>query len=259
VLRGQPSVPGVTRSGRCSRAEGGQERPGAVTLGLMGESDWWMCDRCRSLNNLSARKCYSCGHGKPKDSQKASEFMGYVPVVTREGKVRLDFPEQVAGVTAAQEIGAKRQAPPLRDPIPRSITDVAPRVPHGIRVVYRLDGPPPPPDRSVPPVTPPPLMAAPGHPMQGHPMPGPRPVSWRPAPPGLPGMAQAVPPPVAGPYAGPRPLVGMPIGRPAMVGVPVGRPLPPMRAPGPWPTNPLPPGGPGVPRRPPGPGRSPDR
>jgi hypothetical protein len=229
----------------------------------MGESDWWLCGRCRSLNNLSARKCYSCGYGKPKDSQKASEFLGYESVVTADGKVRFDFPEHAAEATAAQRVEATRQAPPLRDPIPRSITEVAPRVPHGRRIVYRLDGPPVPPPRPMPPLAPPPPMPVPGHPMPGHPMPGPRPVTWGPAlppPPGVPGMVPPMPPPVAGPYAGPRPLVGMPIGRPAMVGVPVGRGHPPMRAPGPPPTSAVPPGGPVLPPQPPpGPSRSPDR
>ena len=214
----------------------------------MGESDWWLCGQCRSLNNLSAGKCYSCHRSKPKDSQRASAFLGYEPVVTRDGKVRLDFPTPSADEPASDALAAASQMVPLRDPIPRSITDVAPRVPHGARIVYRLHEPPMPPrPRCTTPFAPAPPMAAP-RPAPWSPAPG-----WRPAPrpPGAPAMPPAMPrPPVAGPFPGPRPVVGMPVGRPAMVGVPVAQGRPP-GAPEPWPGPAGPAPGPIPPPRPP--------
>jgi hypothetical protein len=198
----------------------------------MGESDWWMCGHCRSLNNLSARKCYSCHRGKPKDSARASDFLGYQPVITRDGKVRLEFPAPPKE-PGPQQVGIAAQVPPLRDPIPRSITDVAPRVPHGTRIVYRLHEPlMPGPMR--PPFAPRPAMPAPSNRL-----PGPPPAAWHPAPPprsGMPAMGPAVPPPPAsGPFPGPRPVMGMPVGRPPMVGVPIGHVLPPGSPGAPWP------------------------
>ena len=40
----------------------------------MSEADWWLCPECQSLNNLSARKCYSCRAKKPTDAARASEI-----------------------------------------------------------------------------------------------------------------------------------------------------------------------------------------
>ena len=227
----------------------------------MGESDWWLCGQCRSLNNLSAGKCYSCHRSKPKDSQRASAFLGYEPVVTRDGKVRLDFPTPSADEPASDALAAASQIVPLRDPIPRSITDVAPRVPHGARIVYRLHEPPMPPRPTRPPMGHRPPFA-PGPPMAPPPrIPGPASVVWRPGrpvPPGAPAMPPAMPrPPVAGPFPGPRPVVGMPVGRPAMVGVPVAHGRPSTGAPAPWPGPAGPAGGPTRPPQPPG--RAPDR
>ena len=149
---------------------------GAVRLGAMGESDWWLCGQCRSLNNLSAGKCYSCHRSKPKDSQRASAFLGYEPVVTRDGKVRLDFPTPSADEPASDALAAASQIVPLRDPIPRSITDVAPRVPHGARIVYRLHEPPMPPRPTRPPMghRPPFAPGPPMGPAAPHPRPGSR-------------------------------------------------------------------------------------
>lgn len=114
----------------------------------MREADWWLCDRCKSLNNLSARKCYSCRQRKSKQAVRLSEHLGLVPVVDRNGKLSLKPAEVPAPVQPAQ---AKGELPPLRDPVIRHILAVAPQPPQGARITYRVaEGsphplPPPPP------------------------------------------------------------------------------------------------------------------
>jgi hypothetical protein len=139
----------------------------------MSEADWWLCASCSSLNNLAARKCYSCGHRKPKDAVRASDYLGYRPVVSWDGKVRF---EQLT----AEELGRKpetpaasgagSQLPPLREPQRRDTLAVAPRPPHPARITYRLVDPAPPPSSlplgsAVPP--PPGAPTPPGSPPAG--------------------------------------------------------------------------------------------
>jgi len=31
----------------------------------MGKAKWWVCDSCKSLNDLPANKCYKCRAEKP--------------------------------------------------------------------------------------------------------------------------------------------------------------------------------------------------
>ena len=116
----------------------------------MSEADWWLCSHCQSLNNLSARKCYSCRRRKPKDSVRASEYLGYVPVVDQNGKVALaDIPPPATG----QQLGpAASGLPPLRDPIRRDTLAVAPRPPDGARITYRPLIPAPVPSASMSPL-----------------------------------------------------------------------------------------------------------
>lgn len=108
---------------------------GAVKCGYsrqtMGEGDWWLCRDCQSLNNLSARKCYSCGKRKPKRAVRASDYLGYQPVMSWDGKISMR-PVASAG---SEDAGTK--VPPIRDPIPRNTLAVAPRPPKGARIVYR--------------------------------------------------------------------------------------------------------------------------
>jgi hypothetical protein len=35
----------------------------------MGKAKWWVCDSCKSLNDLPANKCYKCRQSKPKDPE----------------------------------------------------------------------------------------------------------------------------------------------------------------------------------------------
>ncbi len=119
----------------------------------MSEADWWLCDSCSSLNNLAARKCYSCDKRKPKDAVRASEFLNYRPVVSWDGKVRLEqlpFDEQSPREDLPRAPRSRPLPPPLRQPMPRDTLAVAPRPPHPARITYRLDEQP---------ITPPPRPA----------------------------------------------------------------------------------------------------
>lgn len=109
----------------------------------MGEADWWLCTRCSSLNNLSAGKCYSCRQRKPKGAVRASEYLGYEPVVSWDGKVSL---RQLPIERAREEPGEASPPPvaPLRDPVPRDTLAVAPRPPNPARITYRPERPPDP-------------------------------------------------------------------------------------------------------------------
>ena len=102
----------------------------------MSEADWWVCARCQSLNNLSARKCYSCRTPKPKEVRRSSEVLGYRPVISWDGKVRLE-PSLPPTLTQPGQLQGVSRATPLREPPRRSILDVAPRPPHGARISYR--------------------------------------------------------------------------------------------------------------------------
>jgi len=113
---------------------------GGVRLRAMGEADWWLCGGCLSLNNLAARKCYSCRQPRPRDAVRASEYLGYVPVVSWDGKVAMHDRRLEIAQEKAPEQGA---LPPLRDPIPRDTLAVAPRPPHPARITYRETVPPP--------------------------------------------------------------------------------------------------------------------
>lgn len=132
------------------------------TLTRMGEADWWLCGACSSLNNLAARKCYSCGQGKPREAVRASEYLGYRPVVSWDGKVRLEqltAEEREAEGGAQQAKRAELQVPALREPVPRDTLAVAPRPPNPARITYRLEVPPPVPPGALPMRGPGPMLA----------------------------------------------------------------------------------------------------
>jgi hypothetical protein len=92
------------------------------------EADWWVCLACLSLNNLSARRCYSCGQPRLREPMRASQWLGYRPVVDAQGRVRTEplHPE-----------APRRPSPrPIREPVRRSILEVAPPLPYGARMTY---------------------------------------------------------------------------------------------------------------------------
>ena len=101
----------------------------------MSESDWWVCSHCKSLNSLSARKCYSCRKGKAKTAERASHLLNYRTVVSWDGKVRME-----QRTVEAEEMA---KIPPLRVPLRRAITAVAPRPPEGARITYQPAPAPP--------------------------------------------------------------------------------------------------------------------
>jgi hypothetical protein len=110
----------------------------------MSEADWWICGDCQSLNNLSARKCYKCRTRKPQDAVRASDYLGYQPVESWDGRVTMrmnEWPDRAPG-----EVGSQADLPPLRDPVRRDTLAVAPRPPRGARIEYSdpPEVPPPP-------------------------------------------------------------------------------------------------------------------
>ncbi len=160
----------------------------------MGEADWWLCGNCQSLNNLSARKCYSCRKRKPKGAIRASEYLGYDAVESWDGKITMQTrlpPDRAAEQAAVRE----PTVPPIRDPISRDTLAVAPRPPAGVRISYR--------DPPIP--APPPFM--PGMPPPVAPLPAPLASGRLP-----PGLARV-------------PIAHAPVPRPAVAAVPPPRPV----------------------------------
>jgi hypothetical protein len=100
----------------------------------MSEADWWLCDWCASLNHLAARRCYSCRHRKPRRAPRASQVLGYVATVSWDRKVTFAGAPSLADLEIE---GGQRSPPPVREPPPRSVTAIAPRVPYGVRMTYR--------------------------------------------------------------------------------------------------------------------------
>ena len=147
----------------------------------MSEADWWLCPQCQSLNNLSARKCYSCRKRKPKNAVRASEQLGYQPVVDENGKVSL---EGIRAPSDQPQSPAETMPSPLRDPVLRDTLAVAPQPPRGARITYRMAV-------AAAPLPPPSGFIAPGQP-------GPRPLTPVGPGPAMPhmGFPPRAPPPV---------------------------------------------------------------
>ena len=110
----------------------------------MSEADWWLCRRCNSLNNLAARKCYSCQERKPKDAARASEVLEYVPEISWDGKVTFHGRSDTDPGPDSEMADAPSGPPPIREPVRRGILAVAPRLPHPATITYRLVEPSPP-------------------------------------------------------------------------------------------------------------------
>jgi len=123
------------------------------------EADWWLCDSCQSLNSLSARRCYSCRKRKPKRASRASQLLGYRPVVSWDGKVKFEMPVPPVDSAKIERLAAPTKPPPLREPPRRSTLEVAPSPPQGARICYRVVEPLPI-MRAPPPAGPPPRLVA---------------------------------------------------------------------------------------------------
>ena len=96
----------------------------------------------RSLNNLSARRCYACRRRKPKRASRASQLLGYRPVVSWDGKVRLEMLVPSETSAGMERPATAPKPPPLREPPRRSTLEVAPSPPQGARICYRVEPPP---------------------------------------------------------------------------------------------------------------------
>jgi hypothetical protein len=239
----------------------------------MPAAKWWICDSCKSLNDLPARKCYNCRAGKPANPSILDDH--YTQVGGGQQRVGIRVSRSMISELAArdpketepsrgvieaygaqddQPLESARQAdlpttlpPPLRDPVPRSIADLGgrhwlegftdvldPMAQVGAQAAQMA--PPAAPGQPTPPVQPP------GQGMSGPPGPGPRP-----GPPPPLGGTQAggpVPPP-----QGPLPPAAMPP-MPPPAAPPMPAVVPPPYPPGPPPMPPqgAPAAGPPMPR-----------
>jgi hypothetical protein len=183
------------------------------TLYVMSDADWWLCE-CQSLNNLSARRCYSCRKRRPKTPVRASEHLGYRAVVSWDGKVRMEErrPDLVVPVVP-------QRPPPIREPVMRSILDVAPPPPEGARITYWTGDPALDPRRPAPAPAPAPQAPTPSAWFTASAMsaapPGPEaPPSFGiqgPASAAPPGTTALPPPPVGATPTQPRPAVPVPV------------------------------------------------
>ncbi|HKZ91342.1 MAG TPA: hypothetical protein VJZ50_04325, partial [Candidatus Limnocylindrales bacterium] len=145
----------------------------------MAKATWWVCDSCRSLNDMPANKCYKCRTQKPDnptliDSSYAQVAgpqarVGISVQRSRVGELSAQRPvETQRGSGAFQAYGSmddqplesvrtagepKSPPPPLREPPRRSIAQAggyhwehglsgADRVPEGAGAPYSSGGPP---------------------------------------------------------------------------------------------------------------------
>jgi hypothetical protein len=160
----------------------------------MGKAKWWVCEDCKSLNDMPANKCYKCRSRKPADPSLIDDQYGVVggvaqkrvsitvdlskigeltapdPVETAEGGAVMeaygvddDKPLESSGGALEPGSPALPPPPPLRDPEPRSIADLGGRA---------WAAEPEPPTSPAPPASPAPPQSA--RPPGGHaPPPGP--------------------------------------------------------------------------------------
>ena len=230
----------------------------------MGKAKWWVCESCKSLNDLPANKCYNCraektstpsliddqyaevGGGQQRvgitvDLSQVSDLVRRDPIETQAGGSVMeafgdddDQPLEMSRSSGQTPDSTRGQTtappppPPMRDPTPRGIAAVGGR--------QWTDEPDPP-----PPLPPPPPVQA------GPPQAGP-PQADAPPPPPQTGSPQGHPPMLPPAQAGPPPQTGSPQGHPPMPPPPPGAPPPPGYAP------PPPPGLQGRPPMPPPPG-----
>lgn len=208
----------------------------------MGKAKWWVCEGCKSLNDIPAKKCYNCYAKKPSDPTLISDDHGPVDgAMTRVG-VSVDRsmvaalvardPKETAGSrrfddvpdgtdSSATKDDATEQAMQLREPPKRSIAALGGRAWAGevdassatVAKAGSLQQPPPghrpppgygPPPGQLPPPGQPPPPGYPPYPSYPPPLPGPPP----PLPPSGPTQPPGqMPPPGYGPPPGyaPRP------------------------------------------------------
>ena len=233
----------------------------------MAKVKWWMCEGCRSLNDLPANKCYKCRAGKPANPTLLDDQYGQVNTAQRRVGITVDLSRigeltardpretehgggaafEVYGAMDDQPLESVRRAdepkappPPLREPRRRSIAEVG-----GLHWTDGLTGVPDPEiaphaedaaEQVMPPppagfVPPPPVGQVPP-PVQAGSLPSPR-------PPGGP-----MPPPTPSAHPLGTPMDGPPMPPPGVLPPPYPPPMgrPPMPPPGAPPPRP-----PGVP------------
>jgi hypothetical protein len=139
----------------------------------MGRAKWWVCDDCKSLNDLPANKCYKCHTNKPDNPSLIDDQYGHVgggeshrvSVTVDLSKVGdLTAPDPVESadggglveaygfdddkpLASTQDVATPAvPPPPLREPVRRSISQLTSR--------HWTDGPQPPAATAAPPASP---------------------------------------------------------------------------------------------------------
>ena len=113
----------------------------------MGKAKWWVCDDCKSLNDLPANKCYNCRSEKPASPTLMDDQYGQVGGATEKRvAITVDL-DEVGDLTApdpleqaegggiieafnfdeSQPVGSNQGVEPLTPPPPlREPTSTAP-------------------------------------------------------------------------------------------------------------------------------------
>jgi len=233
----------------------------------MGKAKWWVCDSCKSLNDLPANKCYKCREAKPGnptliddqysevrgsqqrvgitvDLSKLGDLTRPDPLETAEGGGIMEAFEETSDPYA--DLDGGQPPTPRYDPYsggyesaPAAAQSAPPplREPTKRRIDALGDRPwtvePPAPQAAQPSPPPPGDAPPPGPPPSGMPpssgMPPPPPGRASPPPPGaMPGPPPPPPPGYAPPHAGQgRPPLAPPP-PPGAQGRPPGPPPPPL-------------------------------
>lgn len=146
----------------------------------MGKAKWWVCDDCKSLNDLPANKCYKCFTSKPDSPSLMDDQYGHVgggesqrvgvtvdldmvgdltapdPVETADGGGLVEaygFDDDKPLASTQTVSTPAVTPPPLREPERRSISQIASR--------HWTDGQQAPTTTAPPPASPPPATAPP--------------------------------------------------------------------------------------------------
>ncbi|MEA2027261.1 MAG: hypothetical protein U9O18_11265 [Chloroflexota bacterium] len=73
----------------------------------MGKARWWVCEGCKSLNDLPANKCYNCRVARPASPSLIDDQYGVVGGDTKRVGITVDL-SQVADLTNPDPIETQK-------------------------------------------------------------------------------------------------------------------------------------------------------